>query len=146
MLFVLLCWIFVCFCYDWDCDTVMTDVPLFLPILPSMSVLFTHRCQYNEIWCECHTSERFCAIKPGLIHHFLQKKMSVPSRQYDSCCPFVWCVLSFDFAIWLGTFHFEFSSEFSIFCNFTINNIFFWYFLDITVASNEKCSCGKIVF
>ena len=41
--------------------------------------------------------------------------MPVPSQEYNSCCPFVLCVLSLDFAIWLGTFRFEFSSEFSIF-------------------------------
>ena len=64
---------------------------------------------------DCHTSERFRAIKLGLIHHFLRLKMPVPSQEYDSCCPFLWYVLSFVFAIWLGTFRFEFSSEFSIF-------------------------------
>ena len=26
-------------------------------------------------------------------------KMPVPSQEYDSCFPFVWCVLLFDFAI-----------------------------------------------
>ena len=86
-----------------------------LTILYIMSVLITHRCKYNEIWCDCHTSERFSAIKPGLIHHFLHLKMPVPSQEYCSCCSFVWCVLSFDFAIWLWTFRFDFSSEFSIF-------------------------------
>ena len=29
--------------------------------------------------------------------------------------PFVWCVWAFDFASWLGTFRFEFSSELTIF-------------------------------
>ena len=29
------------------------------------------------------------AIKPGLISHFLHKKMSVPSDEYDSCYPLV---------------------------------------------------------
>ena len=33
----------------------------------------------------------------------------------DSCGSFVWWVLSFDFAIWLENFRFEFYSEFSIF-------------------------------
>ena len=36
-----------------------------------------------------HKSERFGAIKPGLIHYFLPLKMSVPSHEYDNCCPFV---------------------------------------------------------
>ena len=31
------------------------------------------------------------------IHHFLHLKMPVPSQEYDSCCPFVRCVLSFTF-------------------------------------------------
>ena len=42
----------------------------------------------------------------------------------NACCPFVWCVLSFDFAIWLGTIRFEFSSEFSILVLLT----FYMYF------------------
>ena len=54
------------------------------------------------------------SYKPGLIHHFLQQKMPVSSQEYDSCYLFVWCIWAFDFAIWLGTFRFEFSSEFSI--------------------------------
>ena len=41
--------------------------------------------------------------------------MPVPSQEYDSFYPFVWCVWTIDFAIWFGTFLFEFSSEFSIF-------------------------------
>ena len=41
--------------------------------------------------------------------------MPVSNQEYDSRWPFVWYVLFFDFAIWLGTFRFEFSSEFSIF-------------------------------
>ena len=60
-----------------------------------------------------------------LIHkyHFLHLKMPVPSQEYDICCPFVWCVLSFDFAIWLKTFRFEFSYELSIFVfNFFFRN------------------------
>ena len=48
-------------------------------------------------------------------HHFLHTKMPVPSQEYGSCCPFVWCVCVFEFAIWLVTFRLEFSSEFSIF-------------------------------
>ena len=35
--------------------------------------------------------------------------MPVPSQEYDSWYPFVWCVWAFDFAIWLETFLFEFS-------------------------------------
>ena len=27
------------------------------------------------------------SIQPGLIHHFLHKKMHVPSQEYDSCYP-----------------------------------------------------------
>ena len=87
-------WVF--FCSNWYCDTVMTAIP---QILPLMSVLFTHRCKYNGIWSDCHASERFCAIKPGSIHHFLLLKILVPSQKYYSCCLFVWRVLSFDFAI-----------------------------------------------
>ena len=43
-------------------------------------------------------SERFTAIKPDLIHHFLHLKMSLPSQEYESCCPFVFdvfCHLNF---------------------------------------------------
>ena len=42
--------------------------------------------------------------------------MPVPTQEIDSCCPFVRCVLLFDFAIRLVTFRFEFSSEY--FCDF----------------------------
>ena len=63
-------------------------------------VLFMHRCQYNGIRCDCRTSERFSAINPGSIHHFLHKKTSVPSQEYDSCYLFVWCVRAIDFANW----------------------------------------------
>ena len=111
MLLVLLCKIFVFVLIE-----IVTQWWLlysYFDNLPIMSVLFTHRCKYNGIWCDCHTSERFSAIKPDSIHSFLHLKTPVPSQ--DSCCPFVWCVLSFDFAIWLGTFRFEFFSEFSIF-------------------------------
>ena len=55
------------------------------------------------------------ALKPGLIHHFLQKKMPVSSQEYDSCFKFVWCVLDLKFAICSGIFRFVFSLEFSIF-------------------------------
>ena len=82
---------------------------------PICDLLLTHHFQYKGIWCQCRTSERLSAIKASLIHHFLQLRMPVPSQKYDSCCPFVWCVLSFDFAIWLGTFRFDFFSQFSIF-------------------------------
>ena len=64
----------------------------------------------------CHTSVRFSAIKPGSIHHL---EMSVPSQEYDSCCPFFWCVLSIDFAIWLGTFRFLY---------FPWNSVFLWFY------------------
>ena len=50
-----------------------------------------------------------------LIHFFQHIKMPVPSWEYDSCFLFVGCVWAVDHAIWLGTFRFEFSSEFSIF-------------------------------
>ena len=45
-------------------------------------------------------------------------------EEYDSCYPFLWCIWAFDFAIWLETFRFEFSSEFSIFriLLFTLNS------------------------
>ena len=45
----------------------------------------------------------------------LHLKMHVPSQEYYSCCPFVWCVLSFSFTFLLGTFRSEFSSEFRFF-------------------------------
>ena len=91
-----------------------------------MSVLFTHHCKYNGIWCDCNTSERLGAINTGSIHHFNHLKMPVPSQEY------LWqllsirlCVLSFDFAIWLGTF----------WLNFPRRSVFLWfYFLLLTVG------------
>ena len=59
--------------------------------------------------------KRFIAVNPGLIHYYLHNKMHVPGQEYDSCCPFVWCVWAFDFAILWGAFRFEFPLEFSIF-------------------------------
>ena len=44
-------------------------------------------------------------------------KMPVLSQEYDSWYSFIWCVWAFDFSIQLlGTFRFEFSSEFIFFC------------------------------
>ena len=34
------------------------------------------------------TSERFAALKPGLIHHFLHLEIPIPTQEYDSCCMF----------------------------------------------------------
>ena len=65
-----------------------------------MSVLFTHCCKYNRIWCDCHTSERFSAIKPGSI-------MTVVVHSLDVFCHLILPLIR-DFPI-------EFSSEFSIF-------------------------------
>ena len=65
------------------------------------------------------------------IHHFLHLKMPVPSQEYDSSCPFVWYVLSIDFGIWLGTFRFEFSTEFSIFVF-----LLFWYIFHVIHTSS----------
>ena len=98
-------------CSSWDCYTVMTAVTIFC--LFYRLCLFCTRIVVNitEFDATVIQVSWFSAIKPGSIHHFLHLKMPV----YDSCCPFVWCVLSFDFASWLGTFRFEFFSEFSIF-------------------------------
>ena len=96
-----------------------------MTILPIMSVLFMHRCKYNGIWCDCHTSERLSSIKPGSVHHILHLKIPVPSQEYNSCCPFVWCVLSFEFAIWLRNSFEDLprSSVFLWFCFFMVKHI-----------------------
>ena len=67
------------------------------------------RYKYNGIWCDCHASERFSAIKPGIIHHYLHRKMSVTSQEYDSYCPFVWfchLIRDFPFRNFLGVQYF----------------------------------------
>ena len=78
--------------------------------LPFMSVLLTHRCKFNGIWCDCHTSERFnrpfSTFENAFTKSGICQLLSIRLKM---------CVLSFDFAIWLGTFRFEFSLEFSIF-------------------------------
>ena len=71
-------------CYD-CCINILT-------ILFIMSVTFIHHCKYNWIWWDCHQSESFSALKPGLIHYFVHLKMPVPSEEYDSSCPFVFYV------------------------------------------------------
>ena len=98
-------------CLYWGCDTVMTAVPILWQCF--LLCLFCSRIVVNidGICCDCHRSVRFSAIKACSIHHFLHLKIPVPSQENDSCCPFVWCLLSFEFATCLGTFRFEFSSE-----------------------------------
>ena len=63
------------------------------------------------------------------VKHSLEvlEKLTVPNQEYDSCCPFVWCVLSFDFDIWLGTFRFEFFPEFSIFVILLFACLYWWF-------------------
>ena len=80
-----------CFCVLLDCYAMTTAVPIFW-LFYLLSVLFTHHCKYNRIWWYCQQSERFSALKPGLVHHFLYLKMPVPSQEYDSSCPFVFDV------------------------------------------------------
>ena len=101
MLFVLFCLIFVCFeiVAQWWKLYPYFD---YFTIIMIMSVLFKDRCKSDWIWCDCHTKESFSAIKLGSIHHSLNNKKPVPSQEYNSCYPFVWCVWAFDFAIWLG--------------------------------------------
>ena len=91
----------------------------------------------------CHTGERFGTIRPGSIHHFLHLKMPVTSQEYDSCCPFIWCVLSFDFAIWLGTFRFKFSSEFSIFVIFLFSIMYLHIYFSII---NQSFQCTALYY
>ena len=54
--------------------------------------------------------------------------MPVPSHVYDSCFHFVWFILAFYFAIWLVTFRFKFSPEFSIFV------IFYFFYTQQKIA------------
>ena len=79
------------------------------------------------------------AIKQGSIRYFLHKKMPLPSQEYDiiSYYPFGWCVWAFDFDIWLGTFCFEFSSEFRIFVN-----LLFTYDVTLYLDSPSLCHCA----
>ena len=101
----------------WHNDDCCTHI---VTILPIISVLFTHRCKLNGIWCDCHTSEGLSVVKPGSIHLFSTfENASTNSGGIDSGCSFVWCVLSFDFAIWIGTYCFEFPRSFYdfTFCN-----------------------------
>ena len=141
MFFVDVCFLcsFVKYCLFWNCDTVMAAVLLFWMFAYCVCVLFTHGCKYNETWCDCHTNERFSAIKPDSVRHFLHLKIYVQGWEYDSYCPFVRCVCSFDYAVWLGTFRFEFSSEFNVivisifiiwFCHL-IGDFSFWIFLGV---------------
>ena len=63
---------------------------------------------------DCHQSERVSAIKPGLTHHFLHLKMSIPSQEYyssylfvfDAFCFFVFflfCHVIMDFPNWFSS-------------------------------------------
>ena len=64
-----------------------------------MSVCFVHT-SLSVYWNFMQLSykwEVLLAMKPGLTHHFLQKKMPVPSQKYDSCYPFDWCAWAIGF-------------------------------------------------
>ena len=85
-------------------------------------VLFTHRCQYNEIWCDCHINERvslrlnqvwltiFCKRK--CLHQI--RNMTVVIYSFDV----IW---AFDFANWWGTF-----LGVQYFCTCILKNNFDW--------------------
>ena len=53
-----------------------------MKFLPTMSVCFVNIIDFyaTVIQVRCLA----LAIKPGLIHHFLHKKMTVKSQEYDS--------------------------------------------------------------
>ena len=76
---------------------------------------FTLLCLFSSLIAEFDEtvvqSERFSAIKPGLILHFLHLKMPVQSQEYDSCCQFVFDV----FCHFILQCDHGLSSEFSIF-------------------------------
>ena len=72
-----------------------------------ISFLTAHRCKYNGIWCDCHTSGRLSAIKLGSIHHFLYLKMPIPNIR-------LMCFINWLFHL-IRDFRFEFSLTFSIF-------------------------------
>ena len=92
----------------------------------STSIQYTviHWCLFH-IWSSCNSPVFVLYLNMSLFNIFMMFKhqqtivtliqMPVPSQEYDSCCPFGGCVLLFNFAIWLGTFRIEFSSEFSMF-------------------------------
>ena len=114
----------------WDPGFILVNIIITLFIIQCRtftSIFKLHLYYYilHGVWGDCNTSERFSARKPGSIHHFLHLKMPVPCQEYDSSCPFVGHFLSFDFAIWLGTF--RISHGVQCFCDFT----FYWIFLII---------------
>ena len=71
----------------------------------------------------------FSALKPELIHHFLHLKMPVPIQEYDSSCPFIfWCVLSFDFTMWLWTFRLD----------YPLSSVFLWFYFLHDIKKHHK--------
>ena len=105
MLFVFFVYVYL----SWDCNPILT-------ILPIMSVLFTHRCKNNGIWCDCHKSERFGATD--------KTRFNPPFSTFENACTKsgIWQLLSIRlmcFILWychlIRDFPFLISSEFSIF-------------------------------
>ena len=89
---VLLCYIFVCF-------IIVVNIMELDAIVVPVRCLASYYTRFNP--------------------PFLHRKMPVTIQEYNSVYPFVWCAWAFDFAIWLGTFLFEFSSRFSMFWDLT---------------------------
>lgn len=88
--FLLMCFVYIPFCFsfltflfcfygDWDNNTMLVAVPLFLTRLPIVSVCFVPTYKW-AVWL---------AIRPGLIFHFLHKELPVPSQEYENCFLFV---------------------------------------------------------
>ena len=73
--------------HDDDCCTHILTIFFLLYLFSSRIIV--NITQFDETVVQ---SERFSAIKPGLLQHFLHLKMPVPSQEYDSCCPFVFDV------------------------------------------------------
>ena len=77
-------------------DKVDSCTPIFTFFFIYYVCLFCSQIIVNIIKCNATVIQvrglASIKTKPGLVHHFLHKKMPIPSQEYDSCYPFVLCV------------------------------------------------------
>ena len=94
------------------------------------------------MWVILAIKSHIGAIKPGWIDNFLHKEMPVHSQEYDSCFPYIWCVWALDFAIFKGTFRFEFYLKIVLFFVILLSSVplqysLLPYFLFLVVSLSD---------
>ena len=100
-----------------------------------------YECRSNGCGHECYRPMNFQvpASKYSILYRNIKANIKYMYYiMYLTTPSFVWCVWAFDFANWLGTFRFEFSSAFSIFVIF----IYFTPFASMVLRNDDSPSEG----